>query len=51
MLTALQWLLSFDPKRRFYFKCRVWFAAGKLVEARRHGKPSGFKINGQPESV
>ena len=51
MLTALHWLLSFDPKRRFYFKCRVWFAAGKLVEARRHGKPSELKVNGQPESV
>jgi GT2 family glycosyltransferase len=51
MLTALQWLLSIDPKRRFYSKCRVWFAAGKLMEARRQGKPSGYKINGQPESI
>jgi glycosyltransferase involved in cell wall biosynthesis len=50
-LTALEWLLSFDPRRRFYMKCRVWFAAGKLVEARRQGKPSGYKINGQPESI
>jgi glucosyl-dolichyl phosphate glucuronosyltransferase len=51
MLTALQWSLSFDPKRRFYFKCRVWYAAGKLIEARRQGTRSGFKIDGQPESI
>ena len=51
MLTALQWLLSFDPQRRFYSQCRVWFAAGKLIEARRQRMPSGYKINGQPESI
>ena len=31
-LTALRWLLSFDPQRRFYCKCRIWYAAGKIVE-------------------
>ena len=51
MLTALQWLLSIDPKRRFYLKCRVWYAVGKLAEARRQGKPSGLRIDGQPESI
>lgn len=34
-LTASQWMISADPCRRFYCKCRVWFAAGKLVEAWR----------------
>jgi glycosyltransferase involved in cell wall biosynthesis len=32
MLTTIQWALSFDPRRRFYLKCRVWYAAGKIVE-------------------
>jgi glycosyltransferase involved in cell wall biosynthesis len=31
-LTALQWLLSFNSQRRFYRKCRIWYAAGKIVE-------------------
>ena len=33
-ISVLQWMLSIDPKRRFYCKCQVWFGAGKLIEAR-----------------
>jgi glucosyl-dolichyl phosphate glucuronosyltransferase len=51
LLTALGWILSFDPQRRFYCKGQVWFAAGKLVEARRQGKLSEYKLKRQPEGV
>jgi GT2 family glycosyltransferase len=51
LLTAIQWFLSPNSQRRFYLKCRVWYAAGKLVEARRQGKPAGYKIKGQAESI
>jgi glycosyltransferase involved in cell wall biosynthesis len=33
LVTTLEWILSFSPRRRFYCKCRLWYAAGKLVEA------------------
>jgi len=33
LVTALEGLVSFNPQRRFYCKCRVWFSAGKLTEA------------------
>jgi glucosyl-dolichyl phosphate glucuronosyltransferase len=33
LITAVEWLLSFAPQKRFYLKCRVWFGAGKLSEA------------------
>lgn len=49
--TAMGSVLSFDPQRRFYRKCMVWHAAGKLVEARRQAKESGYKTKRQPESV
>jgi glycosyltransferase involved in cell wall biosynthesis len=49
--TALGWLLSFDPQRRFYRKCMVWHATGKLVEARQQARPLGYKIKRQSESV
>jgi GT2 family glycosyltransferase len=29
---TVRWSLSMDSKRRFYSKCRVWFAGGKLSE-------------------
>jgi glycosyltransferase involved in cell wall biosynthesis len=32
VLTAVRWALSFDSQRRFYLKCRIWYAAGKIVE-------------------
>lgn len=32
LLTALRWAISIDPQRRFYRKCRIWYAAGKIVE-------------------
>ncbi|HEX4005027.1 MAG TPA: glycosyltransferase family A protein [Acidobacteriaceae bacterium] len=43
VLTAPRWLLSIEPRRRFYSKCRVWYAAGKLVETwkRRLGRSRG----------
>ena len=33
LLTSLQWLLSFNSQRRFYRKTRIWYAAGRIVEA------------------
>ena len=32
-LTSLQWLVSFNSQRRFYRKTRIWYAAGRIVEA------------------
>jgi GT2 family glycosyltransferase len=32
LLTALQWVLTLNSQRRFYRKCRIWYAAGKIVE-------------------
>jgi len=33
--TAILWMLTFDPERRFYRKCLLWHAAGKMVEIYR----------------
>jgi glycosyltransferase involved in cell wall biosynthesis len=32
LFSTLNWLLSFDPQRRFYRKCRVWYGAGRIFE-------------------
>jgi glycosyltransferase involved in cell wall biosynthesis len=32
LLTIVQWVLTFNSQRRFYRKCRIWYAAGKIVE-------------------
>ena len=32
---VLRWSLTRDPQRRFYCKCRLWCAVGKLIEGRR----------------
>jgi glucosyl-dolichyl phosphate glucuronosyltransferase len=32
IVTAVQWALTFNSKLRFYRKCRIWYAAGKIVE-------------------
>ncbi|MFZ0523952.1 MAG: glycosyltransferase family A protein [Candidatus Acidiferrales bacterium] len=32
---ALRWILTFNPRSRFYSKCFVWMAAGLTVEAYR----------------
>ena len=40
---ALRWLLALDPQHRFYRKCRLWCAAGKLIEGRRQVNELGFK--------
>lgn len=39
--TALGWVISPDPERRFYRKCMVWHAAGKFVEARLQSRHTG----------
>ena len=31
-LTALQWLITINPQRRFYRKCWTWLEGGKIVE-------------------
>lgn len=36
--TTLRWVVSFDPERRFYRKCMIWHAGGKLVESYRQAK-------------
>jgi glucosyl-dolichyl phosphate glucuronosyltransferase len=51
-LTALQWLIAFDPQRRFYRKCRTRFEIGKVVESfhqLRQEKSSASKIEQQVE--
>jgi glycosyltransferase involved in cell wall biosynthesis len=49
--TAIGSVLSLDPQRRFYRKCMVWHAAGKLVEAYRRSKELGYKGKRQAEHV
>jgi len=49
--TALWSVLSLDPQRRFYRKCMVRFAAGKLAEAHQQAKAPGFKMKRQRRSV
>jgi glucosyl-dolichyl phosphate glucuronosyltransferase len=36
--TAGEWAFTLDSQRRFYRKCRIWYAAGKIVEACRWEK-------------
>lgn len=33
VVTAIEGAFSFDRKKRFYYRCRVWWGAGKLTEA------------------
>ena len=50
LLTALQWLLSFNSQRRFYRKCRIWYAAGKIVEVYQQARSAsspGHKLDRQ----
>jgi glucosyl-dolichyl phosphate glucuronosyltransferase len=37
-LRAYRWLIESDPKRRFFYKCWTWVAAGELVEIWRANK-------------
>lgn len=37
-LRALRWAVTFDPERRFYYKCSVWMSAGYLVETCRQSR-------------
>jgi glycosyltransferase involved in cell wall biosynthesis len=46
--TACGSILSFDPERRFYRKCMVWHAAGKLAEIRMLAKSPASAASHQP---
>lgn len=49
-LTAVQWMLTTSPQRRFYRKCRVWYAVGKLCEfsgRARKARSPGQKLGRQ----
>ncbi len=49
-LTSVQWFLTFDSRHRFYFKCRTWYAAGKILEIyqqSRNAKSPGHKLGPQ----
>jgi glucosyl-dolichyl phosphate glucuronosyltransferase len=50
LLTTLQWALTFNSQRRFYRKCRIWYAAGKIVEIYQQARsenPPGHKLKRQ----
>ena len=49
--TAVGSVLSLDPQRRFYRKCMVWHAVGKLVETHRRTKEIRFKRTPSEERV
>ncbi|MGA8151706.1 MAG: glycosyltransferase [Terriglobales bacterium] len=38
---TLRWILAWNPQRRFYWKCRVWRAAGEIAET--YGQSRGPK--------
>ena len=50
LLTTPRWLLTVDSQGRFYRKCRIWYAAGKILEvyqqARSQNSP-GHKLKRQ----
>ena len=33
--TSVRWLVTFEPERRFYRQCMIWYAAGKIAGLRR----------------
>lgn len=50
IVTVCQWALTFNSQRRFYRKCRIWYAAGKIVEVfgwEKSASPSGHKLERQ----
>lgn len=49
--SAIGSVLSFDPQRRFYRKCMVWHAAGKLAEAHRRSKELRYKGKRHAERI
>jgi glycosyltransferase involved in cell wall biosynthesis len=53
LITAAAWLVTIDPERRFYRKCMIWFALGKLVEVRHKSRNShrSPQKTAQPERV
>ena len=38
LLTTVQWVLTLNSQRRFYRKCRIWYAAGKIVEVHQQAR-------------
>lgn len=44
-------VLSFNPERRFYRRCMVWYAAGQVIESRRTAKLARCDLNGQHGSA
>ncbi len=51
LTTAVEWLFSFHPPKRFYCKCRVWFGTGKLMEAIQRANQTRQKTRRQPEGA
>jgi len=51
LLTTPRWLLTLDPQRRFYSKCRIWYEAGKVVESYRQSRQVYYnpENSGAPE--
>jgi GT2 family glycosyltransferase len=50
LLTALQWALTFNSQRRFYYKCRIWYAAGRIFEVYQQARGAnspGHKLKQQ----
>jgi glucosyl-dolichyl phosphate glucuronosyltransferase len=37
---VLRWLFSFNPAKRFYWKCFVWMTTGQIVEVYRNWGPA-----------
>jgi len=38
---TIRWLLTLDPERRFYWRCRVWANAGEITEIHRQWRGPG----------
>jgi len=52
LLTSLQWAPTFNPQRRFYRKCRIWYQVGKIVEVyqlARNASSPGRKLKTQAD--
>jgi glycosyltransferase involved in cell wall biosynthesis len=54
---TLQWLLTFNPQKRFYYKSMVWKIAGEMVETYRQARSpmgenhSASQVSGQQFKV
>ena len=36
--TTMLWFFTFNPQRRFYRQCMIWYATGKIAELRRQSR-------------